>query len=330
MFLDRSTLARTSAALLLGVTAASTAGAQERTLFNWNSTVDRQVLVVVRGRDVQVRGSGLDASYNPRLQLRDALPRTAGEVLVRRTDGRGTVQVIEQPSIANNFTSTIRITDPSGGADRYGFTAFWRPAAGYGNGGYGDRDRDRDGRYGDRDRRDNDRYDDRRRDDDRYDNRGRYGNCDHPNRNNGRGRDDDRCDYRGRDNDRWDDRSDRDRDRNDRDRNRNDRDRNDRNDRNGNGLLRWTGQVDDVSEIIINGGRVQYRTRTGAPIRSARYDLRGAPLPNREVNVSVGVQQGRGTVHVVQQPNRSNNYTAIIRVSDQRSGYGAYDLNVAW
>jgi hypothetical protein len=319
MILNRSTLARTSAALLLGATAASTAGAQERALFTWNSTVDREVVVVVRGRDVQVRGSGLDASYRPRLDLREGLPRTPGEVLVRRTDGRGAVQVVEQPSVANNFTTTIRITDPGSGADNYGFLASWRPTGGtggYGNGDY-DRDRDRDdGRYGDRNRRDDDRYDDRNnrgRNDDRYDNRGRYGNCDHPNRSNGRGRDDDKCNDRNRNNGRWDDRDDRNR-------------RNNRDD----GLLRWSGNIDDVTDIIISGRRVQYRTRSGAPVRDARYDLRGAALPNREVDVSIGVQQGRGTVYVVQQPSRSNNYTAIIRVSDQRSGYGAYDFDVVW
>jgi hypothetical protein len=321
MILDRSTLIRTSAAVFLGASAVSTAGAQERALFTWNSTVDREVLVVVRGRDVQVRGSGLDASYRPRLDLREALPRSAGEVLVRRTDGRGSVQVIEQPSVANNFTTTIRVTDPGSGADNYGFLASWRPTGSSGNGGYGngdyDRTRDRDDdRYGDRNRRDDDRYDDRNnrgRNDDRYDNRGRYGNCDHPNRSNGRGRDDDRCNDRNGNNGRGNDRY-------------------DRNDRNGgydNGMLRWSGSVDDVTDIIISGRRVQYRTRSGASVRDVRDDFRGS-LPNREVNVSINAQQGRGTVYVVQQPNRSNNYTAIIRVSDQRSGYGAYDFNVVW
>lgn len=325
MVLDRSNLVRTSAAVLLGVTAATSAGAQERGLFTLNSTVDREVLVIVRGRDVQVRGTGQDASSRPRLDVREGVPRSPGEVLVRRTDGRGTVQVIEQPTSANNYTTTIRITDPPSGADNYAFLASWRPTGDNGNGGYGtsgtgngdyDRTRD-DGRYDPRDRRDDDRNT-RGRDNDRYDDRGRYGNCDHPNRSNGRGRDDDKCNDRNDRNGRGSDRMD----------NRNDRDN--RTNRNDSGILRWSGNVDDVSEIVIKGRRVQYRTRSGAAIRNARYDIRGAALPNRPVNVSVGVQEGRGNVQVVQQPNRSNNYTAIIRVSDQRSGYGMYDFNVAW
>jgi hypothetical protein len=281
-------LVRASAALLLAGTATSL-GAQERTLFTLNSTVDKQVLIVMRGRDVQVRGSGLDASYRPNLQLREALPRANGNVFVRLTDGRGTMQVIEQPTASNGYQTIIRITDPRSGADQYGLVATWQPTGNSGYGGYGSRD------------------------DDRYDQgRGRGNNCDHPNRNNGRGRDDDRCDYRnGRDdNDRWDNRT--------------------AKDRYESGMLRWSGDIDDVSEIRIQGRKVQYLTRSGAPVRNARYDIQGSGLPRRDAPLSLGVSAGRGRVEVVQQPSRRNDYTAIIRVTDPRSGYGLYDFNLAW
>lgn len=50
----------------------------ERTLFTWNGVIDREVEIVVRGRSIQTRGSGLDASFAPRLDVRDALPRQVG------------------------------------------------------------------------------------------------------------------------------------------------------------------------------------------------------------------------------------------------------------
>jgi len=44
----------------------------------------------------------------------------------------------------------------------------------------------------------------------------------------------------------------------------------------------------------------------------------------------VADQTGRGSVSVVQQPSSWNNYTAVIRVYDPRSGYGAYSFDLGW
>lgn len=279
MILDRWTTVRASVACVLGFGAFASAAAQERTLFTWTSTVDREVIIVVRGRDVQVRASGLDASFRPRVDVHDAVPRSDGNVLVRLTNGRGNLQVLEQPSVRNGYTTTMRITDPRGGRDNYRFVAYWQPT--------------RDGRH-------DDRWDDRdrRRDDDR---------CRHDNRNDRRGRDDDRCDDRRRDNDRWNDR-----------------------DRNSSGIIRWSGDVDDVSEIHISGRRIDYVTRSGERIRNARLDMRGDGLPRRDLNLILGVSNGRGHVQVIQQPHRRNDYTAIVRITDRRSGYGVYDFSLAW
>ena len=58
-------------------------------------------------------------------------------------------------------------------------------------------------------------------------------------------------------------------------------------------------------------------------------DVRGG-LPRRDVQVVVTDSYGRGSVSVVQQPSSSNGYTAVIRVNDPRSGYGAYRFDVSW
>lgn len=254
----------------------------ERTLFTWSGTVDREVLIVIRGRQVETRAAGLDASFAPRLEVRDDLPRSMGAIEAALAEGRGEAEIVQQPSARNDFTAMVRVRDTRGGADRYRLVVAWRsteiadrggPPFG---GGWGRDDRD-DDRYGNRDRdRDRDGRDDRWDDrwNDRRDNRGRFG------------RDE--------------------------------------------GRFAWSGDVDDVVEIRIQGRRVEYRTRSGAPLRHERSNLRGAALPRREVNLELNVLRGRGSVVVVQEPNRRNDFTAIIRVIDKRGGYGDYDFDVRW
>ena len=250
----------------------------ERTLFTWSGTVDREVLIVIRGRQVETRAAGLDASFAPRLEVRDELPRSMGAIEAALGEGRGEAEIVQQPSARNDYTAMVRVRDTRGGADRYRLVVAWRstefadrngPPFG---GGWGRDDRD-DDRYRDRDRdRRDDRWDDRWND--RRENRGRFG------------RDE--------------------------------------------GRFAWSGDVDDVVEIRIQGRRVEYRTRSGAPLRHERSNLRGAGLPRREVNLELNVLRGRGSVVVVQEPNRRNDFTAIIRVVDKRGGYGDYDFDVRW
>lgn len=94
----------------------------DRVLFTWTGRVDREVLIVVRGRDVSTRG--FDASLPNRARVRSALPRTNANVIAELNDGRGDVDVIEQPSARNGYSAVLRVRDPRGGADNYRLTAY--------------------------------------------------------------------------------------------------------------------------------------------------------------------------------------------------------------
>jgi hypothetical protein len=96
------------------------------------------------------------------------------------------------------------------------------------------------------------------------------------------------------------------------------------------GMLRWTGAVDDEVEIRIQGRNVNTRTLSGNGARDVRANLNGRALPRRDVQVRVRERQGRGTVTVVQQPGQWNGYTAVIRVRDRQGGFGYYDFDVTW
>jgi hypothetical protein len=133
----RSTLL--SLALVAG--AAPVVSAQGR-LFEWRGRVDDEVRIVMRGGQVwtqlvsgQARGA--------RAHVSQVLPSQAGQVRLQLLDGRGDVRVIQQPSRGNNYTTVVRIYDPSGGADRYRVAAYWEPTGGLAGG-----DIDRDDWYG--------------------------------------------------------------------------------------------------------------------------------------------------------------------------------------
>ena len=132
--------------------------AQTRPLFEWAGRVDRDMHISMRGRDLRT-SSGRFQYANGRLRLDHPLPRDEGRVLVRLESGQADVDVIQQPSYRNDFTTIVRIRERGRGSDRVRVAAYWRPF-------------DRD----DRGRRDHaDRGDGRWDDDDRWDRRDRDG-----------------------------------------------------------------------------------------------------------------------------------------------------------
>lgn len=162
-----------STALL--VVAPAAAAAQQRPLFLWAGPVDREVRLVLRGRDLMPRYVGDDERAEGRARVARPLPRREGVVTVSLERGRGQVDVVQQPTRANDFTTVIRVRDPRAGADGYRLAAYWRPTGDDRNGGYASDGRwDDDDRWGRDDRWDRDDDWGRGRDRDDWD-RGRKG-----------------------------------------------------------------------------------------------------------------------------------------------------------
>ncbi len=317
----------------LSATVALSAGTIEEPLFTWRGTVDREVVLVLDGRRLVTQG--LDARLPSNSRVTNAIPRRGdGEVRVVLQNGRGNVDVLERPSARNNYRTVVRIRDPLGGADRYQVAAYWVTDDGYGR---GSRDAERDDSRG----RDdnvwrNGRDNSRDRDDDCY----KVGNNRNGNNRNGNVRNN--GNNRGNGNgkakkDRRDDCSDSN-SRNDSDsRNgggwdngRTNNGRNSGNARSGPGVLRWTGRVDDAVDVIVQGNRVEYRDVSGATATRVRSTISGGALPRQEGGVSIVSGNGRGRVYVIQQPSQYNGYTAVISISDPRSGPGDYEFAARW
>ena len=121
-------------AVLTALAAAPAAAQSPRRLFVWTGRVDREAILVMRGRDLDARVDDRDDRWRGRGRDRDRdrdrervvapLPRAAGVVTLAVDEGRGRVQVLQQPSARNDWTTIVRVRDERGGDERYRVVAF--------------------------------------------------------------------------------------------------------------------------------------------------------------------------------------------------------------
>jgi hypothetical protein len=236
-------------------------------LFEWTGSVDREVQIVMRGTNVRTNNVGQSERPRARTRSYNRLPDENGQVSVQMLSGRGHVDVIQQPSRQNDYTTIVRVRDDQNGSGDYRFATYWQ-AYSNGNGNGNGRDI--------------------------------YGN----------GRDNnDRDIYRGRDD------------------NNNNRGNSRSNRTSSSEALHWTGNVDGDLEIRIQNGRVDYRNMSGAQPTNVRSNV-GSASTRQNGDLVVQINQGRGNVDVVQQPQQWNGYTTIIRVRDPQGGAGYYDFSL--
>lgn len=98
---------------------------------------------------------------------------------------------------------------------------------------------------------------------------------------------------------------------------------------NQSGTAFWRGTVDNKVQLIIRGRDIETRTVEGRAYPAGTFSFT-SPLPNRNVDINVEKKDGRGRVRIIQQPNRSNNHTAIIEIFDDGSGARSYQLEISW
>ena len=94
-------------------------------------------------------------------------------------------------------------------------------------------------------------------------------------------------------------------------------------------LFVWKGRVDIGADIVIQGRRhrVEDKGGQGTQEQGARFS---EPLPSRPVPVSLRKRDGRGRVDLVQAPESSNQFTAIVRIEDPKGGADTYEFELNW
>ena len=95
------------------------------------------------------------------------------------------------------------------------------------------------------------------------------------------------------------------------------------------GRAYWRGMVDDVVQLEIRGRNIDARATSGRAYNNGTFSFTSA-LPTRNVSVAVDKKKGRGNVEVIQQPNRSNDYTTVIEIRDRDGGAREYQLEIYW
>src|SRR6476646_10054758 len=91
------------AALVVG--AAATVNAQQRQLFQWSGRVDQEVQLTINGRTLRTTNVGPSEPGSRGSNVLTALPRQDGQISVSVVDGRGSVDVVQQPTAANGYTA---------------------------------------------------------------------------------------------------------------------------------------------------------------------------------------------------------------------------------
>lgn len=126
MTMNRSMFRMLSLSLPIVLGAAARLPAQGRQLFTWKGHVDREVQITMRGRDVWTSGGDRDDQRDNRVRVASSLPQSDGYVRVETMDGRGNVDVVQQPTVRNGFTTVVRVRDRGAGADNYRLVAYWQ------------------------------------------------------------------------------------------------------------------------------------------------------------------------------------------------------------
>src|SRR5205085_3302409 len=90
----------------------------------------------------------------------------------------------------------------------------------------------------------------------------------------------------------------------------------------------WSGRVDDRANIILRGSSIYAENVSGNGVQTNNQNVNGA-LPRRATTVTARRTNGRGDVTVIQQPTRSNNYTAIVQVYDRKGGADNYSVEIS-
>jgi len=96
-----------------------------------------------------------------------------------------------------------------------------------------------------------------------------------------------------------------------------------------NGRMRWRGRVDNEVYVVVQRSNASIRTVAGSPVKNAGANF-SSPLPRRAVSVEVKKLKGRGSVEVIQQPSRDNDYTAIIQIKDEKGEAADYEFELSW
>lgn len=108
------------------LTGATLVNAQTSGRVFWRGTVDDKVQLVIKSDTIQEQTISGQTNPDGVFSFTTSLPDSPVTVGVNKKKGRGKVNVVQQPSAANDFTAIVEIYDDGGGAREYQLDIFWK------------------------------------------------------------------------------------------------------------------------------------------------------------------------------------------------------------
>jgi hypothetical protein len=91
----------------------------------------------------------------------------------------------------------------------------------------------------------------------------------------------------------------------------------------------WQGQVDGTAILHLARKRLTVQIQDGAPVERQKFHFSDA-LPQTRQTVRVEELEGRGYVHVIDQPSIENQYTLAVAIEDRQPGSAFYSIALYW
>jgi hypothetical protein len=91
----------------------------------------------------------------------------------------------------------------------------------------------------------------------------------------------------------------------------------------------WQGQVDSIAILHLRGKHLAVQIQQGEPVGRQKFHFSDA-LPDSGQKARVEVLQGRGYVHVIEQPSIDNHYTLAVGIEDPQPGSAFYSIALYW
>ncbi len=96
------------------------------------------------------------------------------------------------------------------------------------------------------------------------------------------------------------------------------------------GQLEFRARVDGAIYLLIHGDQIEVEYLSGRPIDEIRYRF-SQPLPTGELDdMKLDDVEGRGSLRLLEWPNAGNQFTAKIRIQDDKAGAGIYRFKLGW
>lgn len=91
----------------------------------------------------------------------------------------------------------------------------------------------------------------------------------------------------------------------------------------------WQGEVDGIDILYLHADHLNVQPKEGAPVTRQQYHFYDR-LPESHQNARLEVREGRGFVHIIDQPRIENHYTLAVSIEDRQPGSSFYSIALYW